>query len=534
MRVKEMTKSLMNTRLLFFFYIRRERLSLVIWILALAGTTAAVAISFEELYATEAEIEALKHIISNPAITAMVGPAFGLDHYTLGAMMSHQMLLFTILAVAIMNIVMTAKHTRADEETGRMEQVEALPLGRLASLFALFLLLLLANGLIALTTALALIGLGLDGTGSFLYGAVLGLGGLFFASLTALGAQVFRSSRTVLAFSFAVLIWAYIQRAAGDMEAEILSYTSPLGLLLYTEVYVNNYLWPLGIIFVLCLILFSLAFFLKARRDLGSSLIGERAGKARGGKMFQTPFRFIFRLQFGLIFAWLLGIYLLAASYASMLGELEYFLENLSFIEDMLPKAGEGTLLEQFLVMLMSVMSLLCLIPGILILLRLYKEEEDNRMEPLLTTGVSRGRILGTYISLSVMTSIVMLLITVLGFYSVSSFVTEEKIALVSFLKLALGYLPAILVMLGLTTLIIGGFPGLRGLLWLYLAYSFIVIYLGDLLDFPEVLDYLTPFGYVLSFPLEGRGIVESIVLLALSLSLFLLGLGFYRRRDLR
>lgn len=532
--MKTMNNRLAGTRLLLSFYLRRERLSLILWILGIAGSTLAVAISFEELYATEAEVEALKHIISNPAITAMVGPAFGIDNYTVEAMMGHQMLLLTLIALALMNIVISAKHTRGDEETGRLEQVQALPVGRLASPFSLFLLLLLANGLITFVTAFGLIGLNLDAGGSFVYSSVLGLGGFFFGNLTLLVAQIFRSRRVVLGVSFGILLGSYVQRAIGDMLAEALSYSSPLGLLLYTEAYVNNYLWPMGVILILSIALFSLALLLKGNRDLGSSLIEDRAGKTRGGKMLETPFSFIFRLQFGLILGWLFGIYFLAASYASMLGELEYFLDNLSFIDKMLPGAGEGALLEEFLLMLMSVMSLLALIPGMLILLRLLKEEEENRLEPILTTGVSRKRILGSYISLAIITSILMILVTVLGFYSVSLLVSEETISFFSLLKLALGYLPAIFVMLGLTALITGGFPKLRLLLWLYVSYSFVLIYLGDLLEFPKVLHYLTPFGYVIDFPLEGRGLIEALVLLAISISLFVLGTYLYRRRDLR
>ena len=92
----------------------------------------------------------------NPAMAAMVGRGYGLDNYTNGAMMAHQMLLFTGIAVAIMCILLVARHTRKDEEDGRIELIRSLPTVRLSSLNATLLVMLGVNVVIAL-----LIGFGL-------------------------------------------------------------------------------------------------------------------------------------------------------------------------------------------------------------------------------------------------------------------------------------------------------------------------------------------------------------------------------------
>lgn len=72
----------------------------------------------------------------NPAVTAMFGHGYGLDNYTFGAIMAHQMLLFTALAVAIMSILTVIRHTRGDEDSGRIEMLRSLPVGRLSNLSA--------------------------------------------------------------------------------------------------------------------------------------------------------------------------------------------------------------------------------------------------------------------------------------------------------------------------------------------------------------------------------------------------------------
>src|SRR5690625_8030533 len=99
-------KSFTGTIRLFLFTLRRERVHGIVWLLSLMFTTVSVALTFEHLYDTETEIEALKQIILNPAITAMVGQTYVINHYATDMMMANQMLLFTMIAVAIMNILL--------------------------------------------------------------------------------------------------------------------------------------------------------------------------------------------------------------------------------------------------------------------------------------------------------------------------------------------------------------------------------------------------------------------------------------------
>src|SRR5690625_8033919 len=103
-----------------------------------------------------------------------------------------------------------------------------------------------------------------------------------------------------------------------------------------------------------------------------------------------------------------------------MLGDMETFLEVLSMIEKMLPDDGDGTLTEQFLGMLMSVMALIGVVPSIIIVQRLYAEEDKNQMEILLTTGTSRIKVMSHYLLVGFIPSIVILAISVTGLYLLS------------------------------------------------------------------------------------------------------------------
>jgi len=167
------------------FIIRRDRIRIPIWLLSLSSVTFLTAISFRDLYVTDLDRQAIAETMRNPAMTAMVGKGYGLDHYTNGAMMAHQMLLFTAIIVGLMSILLFARHTRADEEDGRIELIRSLPVGRLSNLSATILVLVGTNVLLALFIGLGLYSLrieSMDLNGSLLYGAGLGVTGIFFHS----------------------------------------------------------------------------------------------------------------------------------------------------------------------------------------------------------------------------------------------------------------------------------------------------------------------------------------------------------------
>src|SRR5690625_2987932 len=273
-----------NTGILLRFMIRRDRIRLPIWLVSITLITILVANAFTDLYATDQESQAIAETMSNPAMSAMVGQGYGLDNYTTGAMMAHQMLLFTAIAVAIMSILLVTRHICADEEDGRIEMIRSLPTGRLSNLHATVLVVSGTNILLALLVGFGLNALQIeemDLQGSLLYGAVLGVTGIFFTAITALFAQLSENSRGTIGLSFTVLGIAYLIRAIGDAGNELISWFSPLGWVLAAEVYVNNYWWPILLTLAIAIILIILAYYLNAIRDLESGFIPAKPGRKR-------------------------------------------------------------------------------------------------------------------------------------------------------------------------------------------------------------------------------------------------------------
>ena len=518
------------------FILRRDRVRIPIWLVSITLITVMTATSFTGLYATDQDRQAIAETMKNPAMTAMVGKGYGLENYTEGPMMAHQMLLFTAIVVAIMSILLVTRHTRTDEEEGRVELIRSLPVGRLATLSATIIVMVGTYLLLTVLIGFSLSSLGIESmdlNGSLLYGAALGATGIFFTSITVFFAQLSSNARGTIGFSFIVLGLAYLLRAIGDVGNESLSWASPLGWILGTEVYVNNYWWPIILTIGIAFLIAIIALFLYAVRDLGSGFIATKPGRVHASKTLMSPLGLAFRLQRTGIIAWAIGMFILGVSYGSVLGDLESFFSSNEMMAQMLTPAEGYTLTEQFITMLMAVISMLCTIPPIIFLLKIKGEEKRGHLENILSRAISRTRLLGSYFVLSLVSGALMLFLAIIGLWVAADAVMEAPIPLQSFLKAGLVYLPAIWVMIGLGVLTYGMRPRFTGLTWLLLGYSFFVVYLGRMLQLPEWMETLSPYGYIPQVPVEEIHFWTLAGLTVLASILIFFGFTRFKRRDI-
>lgn len=516
--------------------LRRDRFRLPIWIISITALTLVIAQAFLDLYPTEESRQAIAETMVNPAMSAMVGQGYGLSDYTYGAMTAHQNLLSTALAVAIMSILLVARHTRADEEDGRIEMIRSLPTGRLSNISSIFSVLLGTNILLALVVGLGLYALqieSIDLHGSLLYGAALGATGIFFGVLTALFAQLSENSRGTIGFSIAALMISYLIRAIGDAGAETLSWFSPLGWILGAEVYVNNYWWPILLTIAVSMAIAILAFYLNAIRDLGSGFLPSKPGRKHASKFLLSPLGLSFRLQRIGIISWAAGLFVLGLSYGSVLGDIESFFEGVDLIENMLSPTAGLSVAEVFVATLMSIISLISTIPVLMVIFKLKAEERKNHTEHLLGRAVSRTRILGSYYIVSFGTGIVMLALAVTGLWLAGNTVIEGGIEFSLLFSAGMIYLPAVWMMMGIAVLIFGTAPKFTGFTWLYLIFSFIVVYLGSLLQFPDWLVHLSPYGHIPKIPVEDIDLMKLSFMTIIAFAITAAGFIAYNKRDI-
>ncbi len=530
-----MASEFARSGILFRFIMRKERFRSLLWLVGVPCFTFIITFALDDLYPTQQARDGMAEGMRNPAMTAMVGPG-DLDHYTLGAMTAHQMLLFTAIIVGLMNILLVTRHTRGDEEKGRMEIIQSLPVGRLSNLHAMLLMVCVSNLLLALVTGFGLATLPFDGMGlegSLLYGAVLGGIGLFFAGVAALFAQLSGSNRGARGYAITLLVIAYLMRGIGDVTVEALSWISPLGWVTKAQVYAHNDWWPVCLMFLGSAIGFAGAYYLHSIRDLGAGFLNERPGRKQASPLLRTPIGLAWRLQRTGTIAWGIGMLLIGLSYGSVLGELESFFQENEMMKQFLAEAPGVSLTEQFISKIITVMAILATVPPVMAMNKLYGEEKRNRIEPVLGRAVSRTRLMTSYGLLSAGNGFVMLSLAAIGLWAAGTAAMEGKLAFGMVYSAAIAFYPALLVMIGTSAMLIGLLPKWNALVWLYLFYSFIVVYLGGLFQFPEWVAQISPFGHIPQLPVEEMDVSKVWLLTAVAILLATVGWMGYKRRDL-
>ncbi|WP_040983253.1 ABC transporter permease [Oceanobacillus jeddahense] len=527
-----MRKHIKGTGILFPILMRQHRLRLLLWLAGLVLVTCSVAYAYPDMYPDQASREAYAMTMENPAMVAMLG--IGYEHYQeIGSLFALEMLLFSAIAVAIMNILLMSKLTRDDEENGILELVQSRSVGRLSYLTASFMVMLSANILLVILhiTAMAIMQIeGFGFSGVVLYSSLLGSFGLLFGTLTAFFAHFVASSRGASLFSFSALFFFYLLRAVGDVETAFLSWVSPLGWLSRAYVFVEDNWLPVGLLLVSSIGFGIIAYILQAKRDIGDGLLPERAGTVHASAFLKTRAGLVIRLQKTMIVMWTIGILLLNIVFALILGDLEtFFLEN-EAMQAFLTE--EGNVMEQFIVLLMGIMALFITAPVVISFLRLRGEEKANRTELVFSRAVSRMQLLRAYLIPAILIAVLLPILQAIALWSAGAVISEDMMSFTDVLGASIVYIPALLLVLGVAVLLIGWLPRITSLVWLFLIYGFIVIYLGDILELPDWVRNLSVYEHVPVYPSEELSFAALLILCGISVLLIFIGAWGYKRRD--
>jgi len=575
-----------NTGKLVRFMLRRERIIALIWILILVLFSIALAPGLESMFPDDAARENVAAIYDNPLMVSMMGHIYG---DSTGAMYSSMMLLWYIIAVAVMNIFIVVRHTRADEERWRAEVIRSLPVGKLANIHATMITALIINALLAIFTGLGIAVTGVNGmdfAGSMLYGAVSGATGLVFAALTAVFCQLSSSAGGAVGFSFLGLGGFYMLRFFGDVDAKIefLSFISPLGLAQRSKVYVTNNPLPLIILLLEVVVISALAYKLNAVRDLGQGFIPAKPGRKEAKRSLLSPFGLSLRLLKKMLIIWLIVMFMAGASYGSVIGDIDQFVADspeylrivgvpepvVSYLEsdekseeaveimvlyfgvskesiegksaeevrEVILSEISSLIVSQFAVFVTSMMTLIALVPLLIAVLKLRAEEKDGRLENVISRSVPRMKYLAGFVIIAFILSALLQLATATGLYFAADaseasnpFAADGIGALI---KAYMVFLPAMWLMLGLAVLLVGLLPKVTGAIWGYYGFICFMVFMGSFPDlFPGWVVALSPFKHVPKLPLEEMSFTPLIIMLVIAAVLTTAGFITYRRRDL-
>src|SRR5580658_1376480 len=178
-----MTADLTGTAALTRLAFRRDRVMLPVWVYVIIGSTASTAYTLKKLYPQASSRAALAATASsNPALRFLYGRLYG---DSIGALTAWRYGVWAALFTVVMTVFLVVRHTRADEESGRLELVGSAAVGRRAPLTAGLLVAVQANVLLTVLLGLVLSLIGLPLTGAAALSLAIGSCGLAFTGISA-------------------------------------------------------------------------------------------------------------------------------------------------------------------------------------------------------------------------------------------------------------------------------------------------------------------------------------------------------------
>lgn len=519
------------TALLVRSTLRRDAVRLAIWFAALLALPLAAVAAFESLYPTQASLDGYARTAANPAAIAIGGPGHGL--HTLGGVIVFEVGGFVAIGIALCNVFLVGRNTRAEEELGRVELLRAAVVGRHAALAATLLVAAGFNAALGGAVAVALGAQGLPWPGSVTFGAALAAIGLVFAAVTAVAAQVADHARGAQAMAGAVFGAAYLARAAGDIGDGTLSWASPVGWAQATRPFAGERWWPLLLVGGLAAACVIAAFTLESHRDLGEGMTSRKPGPARASAGLTTRLGLVWRLQRSGIAGWAAGVLVAGAAMGAAADQTG---DMLADNPDLLAALG-GSATEELtdVFFRMTALLLALAVSGYLVaaVLRGRSEERAGHVEPLLAGAVSRTGWTSAQLAVPAVASAALLVLGGASAGAVYAVAAGDAAQLPRILGSAVTYLPAVWLFGGLAVALFGMAPRSAPVTWGALAVAAVASLLGPAFRLPTWAVDLSPFELTPQLPGGEATLTAPVVMLLLASALTVAGTVGFARRDL-
>jgi ABC-2 type transport system permease protein len=518
--------------------VRRDRIMLPVWVYLLTALVVATGYSFKTLYKTQAARDLLAAgTAHNPAVLALTGPLYGTS---VGALTAWKYGASAAAGAVMMSIFIVIRHTRADEEAGRLELVGSAAVGRHAALAVGLGVAAAACCALALLMAAGLAAVGLPVGGAAALGLAVASCGLVFAAVAAVTAQLAGSARGARGMAIGVLGAAYLLQsagaAAGSRGPQWLGWLSPVGWTLRVRAFAGDRWLVLALPLAAAVALAAVAALLAARRDLDVGLLPARPGPARAAASLRSPLGLAWRLQRGALLGWTAGALvagLVSGAIAKGIGSL---LGGGAQVRDALARlGGQAGITDAYLAAAVSIIGLAAAGYAVSAVLRLRSEESAQRAEPVLVAAASRASWAASHLTVAAAGAAVVLtaagLGAGLGYGLRASDPGREVPALVG---AALAQLPAVLVIAGVAVAMFGLLP--RSCVaggWSALALAALLVLFGPVFRLAQWVQDISPFAHVPKLPGGPVSAAPLAWLAALAVALTAAGMAGLRRRDI-
>jgi ABC-2 type transport system permease protein len=521
--------------------VRRDRIGLAASVYVITAAVAGTAWTFRKLYPTAAGRAALAATGgSNPALRFLYGRLSG---SSLGSLTTWRYGIWAGIFAALVAIFVVIRHTRSDEEAGRLELVDAAAVGRQAALVAALATaaapILVVLGL--LCAVLPLVGLPAAGSAALALG--IGCCGLAFTGITAVAAQLTTSARAARGIALGALGVAFVLRGVGDSAPQTgaagpswLSWVSPLAWIQLARPFAAERWWVLGLPLAVAASGTGLAFALADRRDLGAGLLPDRPGRATASAVLRDPFGLAWRLQRAALAGWAVGYaFLFAICGAAAKGIGQLFGTSTALEHEFTRLGGQAAITNAYLAALMLLAGLAAAGYAVSVILRLRTEETGGRAELVLATATGRIRWAFSHVVVAVAGSALLLAVAGVAAglgYGVRIGSPGSEAATMA--GAALAQLPPVLVLAGVAIAVFGLWPrACVPAAWTALGLVVAIDLFGQVLQLSHWIGDVSPFTHAPRLPGGPVAAAPLLWLCAVALAAAAAGLAGLRRRDI-
>ncbi len=501
-----------------------------------AGMSALVAVTYQDVMADPAAAGGLDALAANPAIRTLFGEPFALD--TAGGFTVWRTGTVVAVLVGVWCILATTRITRGEEDAGRWHLLLA---GRVPLRSALATHLVAVGVVPVLTGAAVWVALTVTGTGAggaAVHAAGIAAVGLFFTGAGALAAQVYPARSPATGAALALLVVTLLARMVGDGVGALsgLRWSSPFGLLELSRPYAGNRWPPLVLLAAGAALLIAVAWAAAGHRDVGGGLVAPAAGRAPRTRLLGSVEAFAVRRTLRPLAGWSAG----TGAYFLLIGLIAVtmtgFLTDNPAFADAAGRAGFAGLasVQGYAATLFA---LLALPVGGFVAERLgayAAAESDRRLTLLAAQPVTRVRLLGADVLAAAGGAVVLVAVAGLATW-LGVAVTGGDLTLPDALAGAANVMPVVLLSLGAAVLAVGWVPRLTAAVGAAPAVGgFLLQVIAESAGAPRWVVNLSPFAHLAPVPYRSPNLTASASMVLVAIVLAVAGVIGHRRRDLR
>ncbi|HEY3686305.1 MAG TPA: multidrug ABC transporter permease [Streptosporangiaceae bacterium] len=517
-----------GTRPLLRVAVRQDARNIAPWVVLITALSASSVLAYAWVFPDAASRRQLAATLgTNPALSLIFGPARdlstadGFNAWRAGALGA--------FFAALMAVFIVVRNSRADEDSGQAELLASGVMGRQTRLVTAMAMAALASVALGVVSWLVTLAFGGGLADSLALSATFTASGLMFTGLAGVTAQIGADARTANTIAVAVLGIAFVIR--GYLDASRASawtgWLTPFGWLEQVKPAAGNDFRPLLPALALAAVLAVAACVLNGRRDFGMGMIAPRRGPARGGRS-ANAWGLALRLNRGQIISWLIAFAGLGVIFGFLAGPVSDILGKGS---PLTAAAGGADPLFAFIVQILQIVAIIAAVFGVQIAMRVYAEETEYRVEPLLATSLSRRRYLASNAVLAFLAPALALVVagTVLGLVAANR---DNGVAAADVIAQATATIPAVWLLVALALAAVGANPQVRLIGWLGIVATFALSILGPLFRLWDWILDISPLRHVPTITATTPTWTGLIWVTVIALALTAVAFTGFRRRD--